>query len=338
MSSLSRFTAMFCSQIFPFLKRLLRDDSGRCFTRYILNIRPSFLAKMNLVDEYPDLPSPTNRDSAASAIFNLYGYQNRDSMQAEEKGEVSRNDMMNGTGYRYTGGFGEGAEDGLVEELQSPHIAEPQPQAEQADFSPAGSRTSANDVFTIGGNGTSSTKSRPKSMALAPSLPASSQVSSRRHSSAVSTEPLEDAPNRITHPSREGLPRSTITEEEQSAFLSVPSDTQQRALNQESPLTGRQPGEEEDAYHVRSTCEYPSSDPNRRLKYDFSDARLEVQGVYGDGWDEGIERTRGRAIKDDRRSSQVLPSKSETLPEQEREALGKVDRYVTAEILSVREY
>lgn len=58
------------------------------------------------------------------------------------------------------------------------------------------------------------------------------------------------------------------------------------------------------------------------------DARLEVQGVYGDGWDEGIERTRGRGIMDQRRESRLPPSKNDTLPDQERSALAKVDRYV----------
>lgn len=58
-----------------------------------------------------------------------------------------------------------------------------------------------------------------------------------------------------------------------------------------------------------------------------TDARLEVQGVYGDGWEEGIERTRGRAVMDGRRESQLPPAKNDTLSEQERKALAKVDRY-----------
>lgn len=57
------------------------------------------------------------------------------------------------------------------------------------------------------------------------------------------------------------------------------------------------------------------------------DARLEVQGVYGDGWHEGIERTRGRAILNGPRESQLPATKYDTLAEEERRALAKVDRY-----------
>jgi hypothetical protein len=246
---------------------------------------------MNLVDQYPDLPSPTNRDSAASAIFNLYGYQNRDSLQAEEKGEVSRSSVPNGSGYRYTEELGEDAEDALVEELQSPRIAEPQPRAGETDLTPP---TSGNDMRTSRSNGHSATTSRPKSMALAPSLPVSSQASNRRHSSAVSMEPFEDAQSRIRNTPQDG--RSTIIEEEQSAFLTVPSDAPQRAIDQESSLTGRQRGEEEDAYHVRSTCEYFILDLEQQLKRTLQtpDSRYKAYTVM-DGTRESSEREGARS-------------------------------------------
>jgi hypothetical protein len=101
-------------------------------------------------------------------------------------------------------------------------------------------------------------------------------------------------------------------EEERSAYLTVPTVQPEPATNQEDALIGRQPGEEEDAYHVRSTCESCSDFRRPLAESRSSDARLEVQGVYGDGWDEGVERTRGRAIKDDRRSFQCLIEESVT--------------------------
>lgn len=57
-----------------------------------------------------------------------------------------------------------------------------------------------------------------------------------------------------------------------------------------------------------------------------SDARLEIQGVYGDGWDEGIERTRERAIAAQRRQSVMPGMKGSDLEPREQEVLGKVDR------------
>jgi hypothetical protein len=53
---------------------------------------------------------------------------------------------------------------------------------------------------------------------------------------------------------------------------------------------------------------------------------LEVQGVYGDGWDEGIERTRERAILR-RRNSDPPTQKGDKLDAKERQALSRVDRY-----------
>jgi hypothetical protein len=151
-------------------------------------------------------------------------------------------------------------------------------------------------MLTSRSNGYSTTTSRPKSMALAPSLPVSAQASNGRHSSAVLTAPLEEASNRMGNTPQNGLSGSTITEEEQSAFLTIPSDTPQRVIEQERSLTGRQPGEEEDAYHVRSTCEYFILDLEQQLKRTLQtpDSRYKAYTVM-DGTRESSEREGARS-------------------------------------------
>ncbi|GHJ86016.1 hypothetical protein NliqN6_2418 [Naganishia liquefaciens] len=267
---------------------------------------------MSAFDQYPDLPSPTNRDSAASAIFNLYGYSKRDSSQLEEKRPVSQANGLNGHDQLSQGGRTGSADDGLVEELQSPRVEEPHRTTESKSHTWIDG-ISNSKTFSTPDTNSSPSSNRPQSMALAPSLPVFSQAedpANRRHSSAVLHSQAQDAQSRV----KGSFPKTShpfmAMEEERSAYLTVPTVQPEPATNQEDALIGRQPGEEEDAYHVRSTY-----------------ARLEVQGVYGDGWDEGVERTRGRAIKDDRRSSQAIPAKSDALSEQERKALSKVDRY-----------
>ncbi|KAK4688988.1 hypothetical protein P7C73_g1125, partial [Tremellales sp. Uapishka_1] len=69
------------------------------------------------------------------------------------------------------------------------------------------------------------------------------------------------------------------------------------------------PGEEADAFHVRSTY-----------------ARLEVEGVFGDGWDEGVERTRERAQVGNRKTL-MPPCRTGDVGEKEREFLANLDRY-----------
>jgi hypothetical protein len=99
-------------------------------------------------------------------------------------------------------------------------------------------------------------------------------------------------------------------------------------------ISVQQPGEEDDAFHVRSTCKFdpttsPKSSEQPQMKPHHltsrADARLEVQGVYGDGWDEGIERTRERAIVK-RRTSDPPAQRGDTLSEKEKQALSRVDR------------
>ncbi|WVQ68224.1 uncharacterized protein L199_006431 [Kwoniella botswanensis] len=71
------------------------------------------------------------------------------------------------------------------------------------------------------------------------------------------------------------------------------------------------PGEEDDAYMIRTTY-----------------ARLEKEGVHGDGWDQGIERTRGGPSVGSGKRATVYPAtKSGDIGEQERQFLASLDRY-----------
>ncbi|EIW67373.1 hypothetical protein TREMEDRAFT_13152, partial [Tremella mesenterica DSM 1558] len=69
------------------------------------------------------------------------------------------------------------------------------------------------------------------------------------------------------------------------------------------------PGEEADAFHVRSTY-----------------ARLEKEGVHGDGWDAGVERTRG-GPSTGKRATMFVATKGMDIGENEREFLASLDRY-----------
>ncbi|WWC90808.1 uncharacterized protein L201_005745 [Kwoniella dendrophila CBS 6074] len=71
------------------------------------------------------------------------------------------------------------------------------------------------------------------------------------------------------------------------------------------------PGEEDDAFMVRNTY-----------------ARLEKEGVHGDGWDQGVERTRGGPSMSSGKRATVYPAtKSSDIGEQERQYLASLDRY-----------
>ncbi|WVW85735.1 hypothetical protein I302_107773 [Kwoniella bestiolae CBS 10118] len=71
------------------------------------------------------------------------------------------------------------------------------------------------------------------------------------------------------------------------------------------------PGEEDDAFMIRNTY-----------------ARLEKEGVHGDGWDQGIERTRGGpSIGAGKRATVYPATKTGDIGEQERQFLASLDRY-----------
>jgi hypothetical protein len=80
------------------------------------------------------------------------------------------------------------------------------------------------------------------------------------------------------------------------------------------------PGEEEDAFHVRSTCMSP-------IRYGLIvDARLEALGVHGDGWEAGVERTRGGPSNASKRSTVNEPDRDREVGETERKFLASLDR------------
>ena len=87
------------------------------------------------------------------------------------------------------------------------------------------------------------------------------------------------------------------------------------------------PGEDNDAFHVRSTCQcYPFSEHGVVLIV-CVDARLEAEGVHGDGWDPGVERTRGGPSVG-KRATVLEANKIGDVGEAERGFLANLDRYV----------
>lgn len=92
--------------------------------------------------------------------------------------------------------------------------------------------------------------------------------------------------------------------------------------------SSRYPGEEEDAFHVRSTCTLSAStctcqDIDLFLS---TDARLSGEGVHGDGWDQGVERTRGGPTMADKRVTVFPAAKAGDIGEKERQFLASLDR------------
>ncbi|KLT38608.1 RabGAP/TBC [Cutaneotrichosporon oleaginosum] len=80
------------------------------------------------------------------------------------------------------------------------------------------------------------------------------------------------------------------------------------AASNTSLVSSQYPGEDTDAYHVRSTY-----------------ARLDIEGVFGDGWDEGVERTRG-GIGSGSRMTTTWPDTG-IMSDQELKFLKSLDRY-----------
>lgn len=56
------------------------------------------------------------------------------------------------------------------------------------------------------------------------------------------------------------------------------------------------------------------------------DARLEALGVHGDGWDSGVERTRGGPSNASKRSTVNEPDRDKEVGEKERKFLASLDR------------
>jgi hypothetical protein len=58
------------------------------------------------------------------------------------------------------------------------------------------------------------------------------------------------------------------------------------------------------------------------------DARLEAMGVYGDGWEAGVERTRGGPSKASKRATVFEEDREREVSDKERQFLASLDRYV----------
>jgi hypothetical protein len=56
------------------------------------------------------------------------------------------------------------------------------------------------------------------------------------------------------------------------------------------------------------------------------DARLEALGVHGDGWEAGVERTRGGPSNASKRSTVNEPDRDREVGEKERKFLASLDR------------
>ncbi|WWC71665.1 uncharacterized protein I206_105623 [Kwoniella pini CBS 10737] len=109
--------------------------------------------------------------------------------------------------------------------------------------------------------------------------------------------------------SNNGIKRNSL-EQISSTNTSI-SEIGRKSSNNSVAGSSQYPGEEDDAYMVRNTY-----------------ARLEKEGVHGDGWDQGVERTRGGpAIVSGKRATVYPAAKSGDIGEQERQFLASLDRY-----------
>lgn len=146
-----------------------------------------------------------------------------------------------------------------------------------------------------------------------PSIPASPSVAS---SSTASPAPRQES---IPPPSRTpvGSPPLSSAHSSLRAYLTPPSSPRIRSSGTPSSKHSITPseGEDPDAFHVRSTY-----------------AQLEVCGVRGDGYDEGVERTRARVggnRASELRAEQALADeheKTRDLTQQEINLLASLDR------------
>jgi hypothetical protein len=318
---------------------------------------------MTAIPYHPDLPSPTNRDSAASAIFNLYDYSSRDSVINVSNKRESRDAQFVSYGTDERKGIEQPVGE-QMEELESPRIAEePVHKARRRTSSQRSRRASgilqapnelSQSELQVSGiaNGTDfpiqsyvvlgtpvtgepsvtvneyheGGEQNPSTLDNSSQKPTLTDVTNRSESQQSSHLRQPQLPSRLAEPSRQptngnGIQSQSshqqyIAQTEGRQPLDPTQSFQERNSRLRRPSTSltnftptRQQGEEEDAYHVRATY-----------------ARLEMQGVYGDGWEEGIERTRERAVVSKRRESLPPLARSDALVEEERKALAKVDR------------
>ncbi|WVR07432.1 hypothetical protein IAU60_004473 [Kwoniella sp. DSM 27419] len=135
-----------------------------------------------------------------------------------------------------------------------------------------------------------------------------------RHASLTSSV---SSAGSVQHPSIARLsPRHPSTLRSRASGSAASTSTSctdaETSMSQSSVAGSTQyPGEEPDAFNVRSTY-----------------ARLESEGVHGDGWDPGVERTRGGPATINNKRATVYPSsKVGDIGQQERQFLANLDRY-----------
>jgi hypothetical protein len=259
------------------------EPYGEGITLPFMSIRST---TMTAADDHTDLPSPTQRDSAASAIFNLYGYSSRNSSHSQGTfGAFQQGNGVAENGYGRSKSEVPAEEDGagLVEELRSPRLED---FIDQPNSNPgtaphdALNRISGSDIYPtptepmhalgppIGyspsTNGRqpldlpdeyrTSSINRPISntdqQGLSCSSAKESSARNRRRSSAASAV----SATRIISPSVD--PPRTELLNQQVELSASHLDMSRDNNNEVDSVARRQPGEEEDAYHVRSTCEY----------------------------------------------------------------------------------
>lgn len=238
-------------------------------------------------DFQTDLPSPTHRDSAASAIFNLYGYSSRNSSHSHGTFgafQQGYGGVENGTRRSHVE-YPVGDEgDGLVEELRSPKMegfeeqprsSESAPQDSFRRLSNANGHQIPNDTMhalgppiadTIPSPGRqplespekyrTSSINRPQSITDQQSVPSAQErgTRNRRRSSGTSVASASRILVPTADPARTetSRPEIEVSQVQPDTHLDLPHDRESEA----DAIARRQPGEEEDAYHVRSTCKH----------------------------------------------------------------------------------
>lgn len=261
----------------------------------IESLTSPFLNNMAQADSQTDLPSPTHRDSAASAIFNLYGYSSRNSSHSQGTfGGFPPSHAGIENGHLRSHVYPEeNGQDGLVEELRSPKVENFADQRRSLETAPLDSSRHLSDgALDQGPTDTVHALGPPISdtVSLNSRQPLESpekyRTSSIHRPASITDQQgsTSSAPERSTRDRRRSSAVSVVLANNACTTISNLSGTEhvkdqvavspaQPASNRESPrdmnsqadpIARRRPGEEDDAYHVRSTCEYPCTCPIRR--------------------------------------------------------------------------
>lgn len=148
-----------------------------------------------------------------------------------------------------------------------------------------------------------------------------------RFPSIISTQTDSTANSPVRYSDMQRLSPANTGSKRGSMCTGIFSGTDGTRSQTSVAASSRYPGEEEDAFHVRSTCTssfYMCACQDIDLV--FTDARLGGQGVHGDGWDQGVERTRGGSTMADKRMTVFPAAKTGDIGEKERQFLASLDR------------